>query len=392
MVSASAAVIISNVAVSNISTNSATITWTTDKSSTSQVEYSTSSSFSPSTSTTINSTPKTSHSASLTGLTADTTYFYHAKSSVTGFTAVSSTNSFKTLTVVGATLSVTTTSLPDGVVGTAYSQTLNATGGVTPYAWARTVGNLPPGLTMSTGGVITGTPTTAGTYTFTVKVEDSSSPKQSATKQLSIKVNTATTVACIFQGVDYSTHNICSGLRRPGGCGTSACSRYLPSINRYSSGAATVNILKTFMVVESDCNPTRVSFDGSSFGLMQLQAGTARQFASRCGVAPGAITPGWLTDPANTDKSICIAAAFINSIARGSCGSQPGGIYAGYNAGPGWCGNSADCSGQQSCSSGPMKMWECPYDNPQHTVCNTGLYQTKQGASYVNYCLNNLGF
>lgn len=199
-------------------------------------------------------------------------------------------------------------------------------------------------------------------------------------------------LACIFQGVNYSTFNICSGLSRPGGCGTaSACSQFLPAINRYANGVATANILKTFMVIESDCNPTRVSYNGTSFGLMQFRPATANQFKSRCGITLD-ITPSWLTDPANAEKSICLAAAYINSIAAGSCGAQPGGIYAGYNAGPGWCNNSVDCSGQQSCSGGPMKQWECPFNNPQQTVCNTGLYQTKQGAAYTNYCMNNLGF
>ena len=152
-----------------------------------------------------------------------------------------------------------------------------------------------------------------------------------------------------------------------------------------------MNVLKTFMVIESDCNPTRVSFDGSSFGLMQFGPATANRFKNRCGITEN-ITSSWLTNPANANKSICLGAAFINSIAAGRCGSSPGGIYAGYNAGPGWCGDSADCNGQQSCSGGQMKSWECPYDNPEHTVCNTGLYQTKQGTAYVNYCMNNLGF
>jgi len=195
----------------------------------------------------------------------------------------------------------------------------------------------------------------------------------------------------MFQGVNYSAFNICSGLKRPGGCGTSSCSQYLPSINKYAGGAATASVLKAFMVIESDCNPTRVSYDGSSFGLMQFKPATANMFKSRCGITEN-ITSSWLVNPANADKSICLAAAYINSIAAGACGSSPGGIYAGYNAGAGWCGASADCGGQQSCAGGAMKMWECPYDNPQHTVCNEGLYQTKQGSSYINYCMNNLRF
>jgi hypothetical protein len=72
-----------------------------------------------------------------------------------------------------AVLSVTTASLPGGVVGTAYSATLTAANGTTPYTWAETSGGAMPGGLMFTPGtgVIAGTPTTVGSfgpYVFTV--------------------------------------------------------------------------------------------------------------------------------------------------------------------------------------------------------------------------------
>jgi hypothetical protein len=70
-------------------------------------------------------------------------------------------------------LQVTTTSLPNGAVSTAYSQTLSASGGSGTYSsWSLTNGTLPPGLTLSSG-VISGTPTTVGSWDFTVRVTDS---------------------------------------------------------------------------------------------------------------------------------------------------------------------------------------------------------------------------
>ena len=54
----------------------------------------------------------------------------------------------------------------------AYSATLRATGGRKPYRWSRTKGSLPPGLTMSTAGVISGRATKTGTFTFVVQVSD----------------------------------------------------------------------------------------------------------------------------------------------------------------------------------------------------------------------------
>ncbi|MBT1070249.1 putative Ig domain-containing protein [Pelotalea chapellei] len=93
-----------------------------------------------------------------------------------------------------APLAVTTTSpLPAGTVGTAYSQTLAATGGTGAYTWtwaAATGSALPPGLSLAeTTGAISGTPTTAGTYNFSATVTDSASPAKTATQAFSIIVN-----------------------------------------------------------------------------------------------------------------------------------------------------------------------------------------------------------
>ncbi len=62
--------------------------------------------------------------------------------------------------------------LPGGTVGTAYTQTISASGGAGAYAFARTAGTLPPGVSLSAAGQLSGTPTTAGTYSFTVTATD----------------------------------------------------------------------------------------------------------------------------------------------------------------------------------------------------------------------------
>ncbi|MBV8818497.1 MAG: putative Ig domain-containing protein, partial [Acidobacteriaceae bacterium] len=94
--------------------------------------------------------------------------------------------------IVATLLTVSTTTLPNGVVGTAYPATgLTASGGTSPYSWQITSGSLPPGLSLGSGAVIQGTPTTAGTYTFTAKVTDSGG--QTAMKSLQIIVATALT-------------------------------------------------------------------------------------------------------------------------------------------------------------------------------------------------------
>lgn len=74
-----------------------------------------------------------------------------------------------TVSVVGVT---TGTALPDGTAGTAYVQVLQAAGGSGNYSWTVKDGtSLPPGLTMGTDGIIQGTPTTQGTYNFSVECE-----------------------------------------------------------------------------------------------------------------------------------------------------------------------------------------------------------------------------
>jgi hypothetical protein len=73
-----------------------------------------------------------------------------------------------------ATLSVNTTSLPAATYGEPYSARLRATGGAGTYTWAVTTGSLPSGLILSsTTGIISGTPTAAGTSSFTITVSAS---------------------------------------------------------------------------------------------------------------------------------------------------------------------------------------------------------------------------
>lgn len=87
---------------------------------------------------------------------------------------------------------VTTTTLPSGTVGTAYPSTqLTATGGTNSYTWAVTSGALPNGLNLSTGGLITGTPTANGTFGFNATATDANG--QPATRTLAITISPATT-------------------------------------------------------------------------------------------------------------------------------------------------------------------------------------------------------
>jgi len=91
---------------------------------------------------------------------------------------------------VSEPLTITTTTLPFGILNTAYSALVEASGGFPPYAWSLSSGDLPPGLDLdSSTGVISGTPTSTGTYSFTIGVEDSTLPvAQSYTSDLAIEI------------------------------------------------------------------------------------------------------------------------------------------------------------------------------------------------------------
>ncbi|MBU0702204.1 T9SS type A sorting domain-containing protein [bacterium] len=91
---------------------------------------------------------------------------------------------YNTAGTVTTPLNITTTSLPSGTISTRYQTTLTATGGTTPYTWSYS-GSLPSGLTLAANtGLISGTPTQSGSFTFTAQVTNNVG--SSASKELSI--------------------------------------------------------------------------------------------------------------------------------------------------------------------------------------------------------------
>ena len=86
---------------------------------------------------------------------------------------------------------VTASSLPSATAGSAYSQTFAATGGIPRYTWSIPPGSLQSGLTFSAAGVLSGTPTQGGTYSFTVSVADASGASASKLFTLTVTVPAA---------------------------------------------------------------------------------------------------------------------------------------------------------------------------------------------------------
>lgn len=101
------------------------------------------------------------------------------------------TSSTTTYTVAPAPTITTASPLPNGSTTTAYNQTLAATGGSgTGYTWGVFSGALPPGITLSSGGVLSGTATSGGTFNFVARVTDSLN--RSATKAFALTISAST--------------------------------------------------------------------------------------------------------------------------------------------------------------------------------------------------------
>ena len=115
-----------------------------------------------------------------------------------------------TLAIASPVLTLATATLPTAVTGQSYAGSLTAVGGTAPYAYSISAGALPAGLTLSTSGVITGSPVSAGTALFTAIVTDASAPQMSASHTFSIAISApaltlgSTTLPAAAVGQSYS--------------------------------------------------------------------------------------------------------------------------------------------------------------------------------------------
>jgi|GEM_PF-1013610 len=139
-------------------------------------------------------------------------------------------------------LTITTTSLPDGRVAVPYVQNLAATGGRAFYHGTLIGGSLPVGLTLSPMGQIRGTPTTAGEFTFTVQATDSTSPQQTATRELTITIGAYAGAGYLVSGTVTAGGTPLAGATMsglPGSPATNAAGGYIAAVPSGWSGTVT---------------------------------------------------------------------------------------------------------------------------------------------------------
>src|SRR5205823_5322354 len=96
------------------------------------------------------------------------------------------------ITIAPSPVITTTSPLPPTTVNVPKSVAFAATGGAVPFTWTRTAGTLPPGLALSSAGVLSGAPTTGGTFGFTLRATDSNGVF--GTRDFSLTVNPAPSI------------------------------------------------------------------------------------------------------------------------------------------------------------------------------------------------------
>ncbi|OOW00994.1 IPT/TIG domain/outer membrane autotransporter barrel domain-containing protein [Pseudomonas sp. MF4836] len=127
-----------------------------------------------------------------------------------------------TITVSPPTVTITPTTLPNGTQGTAYSQTVSASGGTAPYTYAISAGSLPAGLSLNTGtGVLSGTPSASGTFNLTVTATDANSATGSRAYSLLINALAPPVTGAVSAIVAASSSNNPITLNLSGGTATS---------------------------------------------------------------------------------------------------------------------------------------------------------------------------
>ncbi len=178
----------------------------------------------------------------------------------TGYTVGSPSSATATI-VNDDALALAPTSLPAGTAGSAYSQTFTTSNGTAPYSYARTAGTLPSGLSLNSAGVLSGTPTVAGSFTFTVTVTDSNAFQASRSYTLAIAAPTIvvapTSLTAATRDSAYSQTLSASGGTAPYTFATSAGT--LPTGLSLStagvlSGTPTTQGSYSFTVTATDAN------------------------------------------------------------------------------------------------------------------------------------------
>lgn len=120
-----------------------------------------------------------------------------------------------TLAVAAPVITVTPTTLPGATAGTAYNVTLVGAGAIGPYTFTLVDGRLPAGITLSSAGVLSGTPTASGSFPLSLRVRDANGETGTVSLTLTVAVPTLTITPATLpeanQGLSYTQTITASG-------------------------------------------------------------------------------------------------------------------------------------------------------------------------------------
>ncbi|HUS08511.1 MAG TPA: Ig domain-containing protein, partial [Bryobacteraceae bacterium] len=232
---------------------------------------------------------------------------------------------------------ITTATLPNGTVGTPYSQTLVVTGGVSPFTFSTASGSLPAGLSLNPAtGDLTGTPTAAGSSTFTVQVLDrlSQSARRTYTVQISgvLSITTASPLPSLQVGTPRPLTLAGAGGTEP--YTWSILSGALPAGLALNSGTGAITGSPTaagaFAFVAQVTDANRLTATKSFTGVVsaQLAIGTAS-------LAAGTVGTPYSQTVAATGGTGAITFSITGSLPPGLSLNAASGVISGTPATPG---------------------------------------------------------
>ena len=226
--------------------------------------------------------------------------------------------SFNANIVAGVTIG--TGSLPATVVGAAYNQTLQASGGTKPITWSIAGGSPPSGISLSGSGVLSGTPSAPGTFNFTVKASDAVG--SSATQALSIAVGANVLTAApaqlsftLTQGGSASPQSVSVFSTAPTSFTAAASGSFLtvsPSSGQ-TPGSVTVSVNAASLTPNTYTGSITFSANGAAPAVVQVTLQVQAPPPTQLIVSPGAVSTSVVAN----------SGPVTNQFAVSNPGSQP---------------------------------------------------------------------
>jgi hypothetical protein len=268
--------------------------------------------------------------------------------------------------------------LANGGVGAPYSQTLTASGGSGSYSFTMMSGSLPSGLRLSTGGVLSGTPTAAGTFTVTVMVADTMVAGLTSSQSFRVTINPALslTITTLPNGGVDAPHSQTTTSTQ----GSNAVRGSVPSGSSSGSaaGGSESPVLASGSVTSSTVPSSSVpsgSSSGSAAGGSELSVLASVPAASSAVPSSAASNSGTNKKAARVEAALTYQALNSNIVDTGSHFWLQGGSLQVHTRFLGGFGTAIDLFGVQSSNvkstgasldiisvvAGPRYTWQLPY-------------------------------